>query len=183
MSTIFISHASADNALAVDLGARLRKQGHTCVFLDLDPEQGIVAGRSWERTLYRKLRACRVVVALCTDSYLQSQWCFAEIALARMEGKPIVALLAEPLAEGAKLPSIISETQFIDCAPIPRTAIAGCGAGWRIWTCWDRSATGTRGPRPISASAPITRSTRRCSSAARPRCGRGWNCSTGGRRG
>ncbi|TCS64586.1 WD40 repeat protein [Primorskyibacter sedentarius] len=119
MSTIFISHSSADNALAKQLEARLRQQNHTCVFLDLDPTKGIVAGRSWERTLYRKLRACRVVVAICTESYLQSHWCFAEIALARMEGKPIVALLADPLAPDAKLPSIITEKQFIDLRSNP----------------------------------------------------------------
>lgn len=119
MSTIFISHSSADNALAKQLEARLRQQNHVCVFLDLDPTQGIVAGRSWERTLYRKLRACRVVIAICTESYLQSHWCFAEIALARMEGKPIMALLADPLAPDAKLPSIITEKQFIDLRTNP----------------------------------------------------------------
>lgn len=119
MSTIFISHSSADSALAKQLEARLRQQNHVCVFLDLDPTKGIVAGRSWERTLYRKLRACRVVIAICTDSYLQSHWCFAEIALARMEGKPIMALLADPLAPDAKLPSIITEKQFIDLRANP----------------------------------------------------------------
>ncbi len=31
--------------------------------------------------------ACRAVIALLTDDYLDSRWCFAEVALARMEGK------------------------------------------------------------------------------------------------
>jgi WD40 repeat protein len=114
MSTIFISHSSEDNALAQELRRRLVLQGHNCVFLDFDPEQGIVAGQSWESTLYRKLRACRAVIALCTDHYLKSQWCFAEMALARMEGKHIVALLADPLSPNAKLPSILTEKQYID---------------------------------------------------------------------
>ncbi len=114
MSNLFISHSSSDNALASELGQRLAQQNHHSVFLDLDPEQGIVAGQSWEQTLYRKLRACRAVIVLCTDNYLRSQWCFAEIALARMEGKHIIALQADPLSEGAKLPSILTERQFID---------------------------------------------------------------------
>jgi hypothetical protein len=44
MSTIFISHSSADNALAVELLDWLKTQGYRSVFLDLDPEEGIEAG-------------------------------------------------------------------------------------------------------------------------------------------
>lgn len=73
-----------------------------------------MAGQSWERTLYRKIRACRAVIALCTDSYLSSHWCFAEIALARMEGKTIFGVKADPLTEGANLPSILTESQWVD---------------------------------------------------------------------
>src|SRR5688500_12315153 len=109
MSAIFISHSSRDAALAKALERRLAERRHHSVFLDLDPEKGIVGGQSWERTLYRKLRACRAVIALCTDDYLRSHWCFAEIALARMEGKPVIGLLAKPLAEGATLPGILLE--------------------------------------------------------------------------
>ena len=114
MSAIFISHSSRDNALAKALERRLAERHHHSVFLDLDPEKGIAGGQSWERTLYRKLRSCRAVVALCTDDYLRSHWCFAEIALARMEGKPVIGLLAPPLADGATLPAILTERQLID---------------------------------------------------------------------
>ena len=114
MSNLFISHSSHDNAAAKDLQARLAKQGHHSVFLDLDPAAGIQAGVSWERTLYTKLRACRAVVALCSDRYLASQWCFAEIALARMEGKQLFVLQIDPWSEQTKMPSILTEEQFID---------------------------------------------------------------------
>lgn len=114
MSTIFISHSSGDNDIARELQQRLERLGHTSIFLDLDPEKGIIAGVSWEQTLYRKLRACRAVIAVCTDNYLQSHWCFAEIALARMEGKYIFAVKVDPLSDSAKLPSILTEKQYID---------------------------------------------------------------------
>jgi hypothetical protein len=114
MSVIFISHSSTDGAIAAALKHRLQEQNHRSVFLDLDPEQGIVAGQSWERTLYRKLRACRAVVAVITEDYLRSHWCFAEIALARMERKPIFALKAMTVSSDAKLPSILTEDQYID---------------------------------------------------------------------
>jgi len=114
MSSIFISHSSRDGAIAQELERRLARQGHASVFLDLDPEKGIVGGQSWERTLYRKIRACRAVIALVTDDYVQSHWCFAEIALARMEGKHLFALKVDPLSADTKLPSILTEKQYID---------------------------------------------------------------------
>ena len=121
MSSIFISHSSRDNEIAQQLERRLALQNHHSVFLDLDPELGIVAGQSWEQTLYRKLRACRAVLALCTDSYLTSHWCFAEIALARMEGKQIFALIVDPFGPDSKLPSILKEKQYIDLRSDPET--------------------------------------------------------------
>ena len=114
MSNLFISHSSRDNAAAKELQARLEEQGHRSVFLDLDPEAGIQAGVSWERTLYTKLRACRAVVALCSETYLASQWCFAEVALARMEGKELFVLQIDPWSEETQMPSILTEEQFID---------------------------------------------------------------------
>jgi TIR domain len=114
MSAIFISHSSKGNVLAPAIERRLDHQHHHSVFLDLDPEKGIVGGQRWERTLYRKLRACRAVIALCTDDYLRSHWCFAEIALARMEGKPVIAIVTNPLDDGATMPGILTERQLID---------------------------------------------------------------------
>ena len=114
MSNLFISHSSHDAAAALELQARLAEQGHYSVFLDLDPHAGIQAGVSWERTLYTKLRACQAVVALCSDSYLASQWCFAEIALARMEGKEVFILQIDPWGAQTRMPSILTAEQFID---------------------------------------------------------------------
>lgn len=122
MSTIFISHSSRDNELALQVKNVLAERGHGSVFLDFDPESGIPAGQSWERLLYRKLRACPAVVALCTDHYLASRWCFAELALARMEGKRVLGILAHPLSPEAEIPSILSERQLLDWRASPEEA-------------------------------------------------------------
>ena len=132
MSAIFISHSSKDSGLARAIEARLRDREYHSVFLDLDPEKGIVGGQSWERTLYRKLRACRAVIALCTDDYLRSHWCFAEIALARMEGKPVIGLLTDPLDASTTLPSILTERQLIDLRPGEDEAYA------RLWRALEQ---------------------------------------------
>ncbi len=68
MSSIFLSHSSRDNAVADQVKARLKEWGHRSVFLDFDPEDGIPAGRDWERELYAKLRECRAVIVLCSHA-------------------------------------------------------------------------------------------------------------------
>jgi WD40 repeat protein len=52
MARIFISHSSANNAEAVALRDWLAGEGWDDVFLDLDPERGIVACERWERVAF-----------------------------------------------------------------------------------------------------------------------------------
>lgn len=93
MSTIFISHSSVDNALAVELLDWLKTQGYQSVFLDLDPDEGIEAGDHWEKVLYRELVSCSLVLALVTENWLASKWCFAEATHARSGRSMLYCLL------------------------------------------------------------------------------------------
>ncbi len=114
MSIFFISHSSKDNGAAVMLRERLVERQYESLFLDFDPADGIPVGQSWERTLYRKLQACDVVLVLFSDNHHASNWCFAEIALARMQGKHVVTLLIDPLTNLSSIPSILTEHQYLD---------------------------------------------------------------------
>ena len=114
MSTFFISHSSKDNSAAAMLRERLVERKYESLFLDFDPADGIPVGQSWERTLYRKLQACDVVLVLFSDNHHASNWCFAEIALARMQGKHVVTLLIDPLTDLSSIPSILTEHQYLD---------------------------------------------------------------------
>ena len=116
---LFISHSSRDSAAAKEVVRRLAEHGHRSVFLDLDPDVGIAAGDAWERAIYSKLRSCRAVVVLCSDHYLASHWCFAELALARMTGKHIFPMLVEGLSEAAVLPAMLLEQQCVDVRSDP----------------------------------------------------------------
>lgn len=131
MSDLFISHSSADAANAREVERQLAEHGHRSVFLDFDPERGIVAGQSWERTLYSRLRACRAVIALCSDTYLASQWCFAEVALARMNGKHVFTLLIDGLSEATVLPPMLTEQQCIDLRREPEVGFRRLWRGLR----------------------------------------------------
>lgn len=110
MSGIFISHSSRDNAAADDLAARLRAQGYQSLFLDFDPDDGIPAGRHWEREIYAQLRACSGVVVLCSAHSMASDWCFAEITHARALGKQLFPLIIED----CDVRSVLLDTQTTD---------------------------------------------------------------------
>jgi WD40 repeat protein len=89
MSLLFVSHSSEDDASASHVSSWLAEQGFQSLFLDFDPEQGIPAGRNWERELYARLRQADAVVFLDSPASQRSAWCFAELVLARAWGVPV----------------------------------------------------------------------------------------------
>jgi hypothetical protein len=91
MAWVFLSHASADHALAARVRAWLVADGHE-VFLDTDRRDGIPAGTAWKEHLYEQLRRASALVCVVTDAYIASQWCFAEVVAARVVGCPVVPL-------------------------------------------------------------------------------------------
>src|ERR687894_44541 len=110
MPALFISHSSHDRVATERVSSWLRRAGFTTVFVDVDPEQGIRAGRNWERELYAQLRRTEAVVFLATHAATASQWCFAELSLARSLGHPVFPLVVEP---GVRLP-LLADVQWID---------------------------------------------------------------------
>ncbi len=76
MRAIFISHGSKDARDAQDardMAVWLRQQGYESLFLDVDPEAGLVAGKDWEHQLYVRLRGCRAVIVLCSQHSMSSR--------------------------------------------------------------------------------------------------------------
>lgn len=122
MSAIFISHATPDCHLASALRRGLQERGFTSSFLAFDPAAGVEKGALWEEKLYAELDTCRVVLAICTQSFADSHWCFAEIARARAGRKRVI-----PLSDGAAhaIPSILSDTQACQWSP-------GSTQGWDV---------------------------------------------------
>jgi WD40 repeat protein len=96
--------------VASEVAERLQQRGYQSLFLDFDPADGIPAGRNWEREIYTRLRACRGVILLCSESSMASDWCFAEITHARALGKQLFPVKIAP----CELRPILKDTQVID---------------------------------------------------------------------
>jgi hypothetical protein len=116
VSRIFLSHSSVNNAEAVGLRDWLVEQGWDDVFLDLDPERGIVAGERWERALHEAASRCEAVLFLVSRVWLDSRWCQRELALADKLNKRLFAVLLESF-DPTEVPADLSKTwQIVDLA-------------------------------------------------------------------
>src|ERR671926_355120 len=110
MASVFVSHSSRDRAVTERVAARLRAAGLAALFVDFDPEQGIPAGRSWERELYAQLRRTDAVIFLASEASVASRWCFAELSLARSLRRPVFPVRLQP---GVALP-LLTDVQWTD---------------------------------------------------------------------
>jgi formylglycine-generating enzyme required for sulfatase activity len=117
VSRIFISHSSTDNAAAIALRDWLVGEGWDDLFLDLDPERGIVAGERWERALNDAARRCEAVLFLISKAWLGSRWCTNELHLARRLNKRLFGILIEEGLAIEDLPvDVTSKWQVINLA-------------------------------------------------------------------
>src|SRR3954469_15510439 len=110
MASVFVSHSSRDRAVTDRVVQRLRAAGFAALFVDFDPEQGIPAGRNWERELYAQLRKTDAVVFLGSEASVASSWCLLEVGLARSLGRPVFPLRLQP---GIGLP-LLADVQWTD---------------------------------------------------------------------
>jgi hypothetical protein len=100
VSRLFISHSSGNDDWALALQAWLIREGWSGeddIFLDLDPERGIVAGQRWARALEDAATRCEVVLFLVSEVWLASKWCGDEYQLASRLNKKLFALLIDDI--------------------------------------------------------------------------------------
>ncbi len=97
MARLFISHSSANNAAALALCKWLSEQGFEDVFLDIDPDRGLVAGQRWQEALKAAADRCEAVLFLVSPAWISSKWCLAEFLLAKTLHKRIFGLIVEPV--------------------------------------------------------------------------------------
>jgi hypothetical protein len=101
LSRLFISHSSKNKDSAIALKDWLVREGWSGpddIFLDLDPDRGIVAGQRWGRALEEAATRCEAVLFLISDQWLSSKWCSDEYQLANRLNKKLFALLLDDVA-------------------------------------------------------------------------------------
>jgi hypothetical protein len=77
VARLFISHSAANNAAAFALRDWLAGQGFDDVFLEIDPDRGVVVGERWQEAL-KAAHRCEAVPFLLSPAWLASPWCQAE---------------------------------------------------------------------------------------------------------
>jgi hypothetical protein len=117
MARLFISHSSRNNDKAIEVRDWLARNGWDDVFLDLDPERGIIAGQRWNDALQKAAQHCEIVLALISAEWLASPWCKAEIDAARLMGKKVIVALIG--VEKAQVPPDLNDEQWIDLTSDP----------------------------------------------------------------
>jgi WD40 repeat protein/tetratricopeptide (TPR) repeat protein len=117
MANIFISHSSRNSDRAIDVRNWLAANGWDDVFLDLDPERGIIAGQRWKEALQKAAHRCEVVLALVSPEWLASSWCKSEIDAARLMGKKVIVALIG--VDKSLVPLDLSDEQWIDLVNDP----------------------------------------------------------------
>jgi hypothetical protein len=68
------------------------------IFLDLDPDHGLVGGERWARALEDAATRCEVVLFLVSEDWLASKWCSDEYQLANKFNKKLFALLIDDVS-------------------------------------------------------------------------------------
>ena len=94
MRKIFISHSSKD-AEQAELVFGWLQQNNYEAFLDSDKDLGIVAGSDWSEQLRISLNECRILIAICSQNYRESDWCRYEVDVAYHRCLTIIPILID----------------------------------------------------------------------------------------
>jgi hypothetical protein len=114
MSRLFISHASANNAIALALGQWLESQGWSDYFLDVHVDRGIAPGERWMAALTGAVDRCEAVLFVVSKAWLTSDYCKAELYWAKGLGKRLFGLIVEPIDPNDLPAHMTAEWQVCD---------------------------------------------------------------------
>ena len=140
MAAVFISFASDECDQARALSGFLKERNVQSIFLDRDERDGIAPGATWQRELYREVRACEIMVVLWSKHYADSRWCFFERTLAATWGKRFLPVI---LDDTPLVPELASAYQAVPRSASDRwqrvvDGLERLAIGSRVAFPWDR---------------------------------------------
>jgi len=98
-----------------------------------------------DKSVYRYLRQCQALLIVLTPDWLASKWCFAEFALARMQGKAVFVAKTKPHQGGSVIPAL----QEVDLTTDRDAALAKLARGLKEQGLDPRDAFDWDPERPI----------------------------------
>ena len=121
MARIFISHASRNNAEAIEIRDWLVANGWDDLFLDLDRERGIVPGERWQEALLAASQRCELVLFLLSPHWVASKWCKQEFWIAKSQNKRLLGAVIAPMPSEDLPTEMTADWQLVDLTAEPRT--------------------------------------------------------------
>ena len=122
MTQVFISHSSKDDAEVDALADWLAAEGVGDLFVD---HRDIPPGASWDNELPRQAKLSEVFVLFVTQSWLNSEECYAEYRSAYYGGKAVVPIIVgDPVTGGsdeaaARFKTLAASVQGVQVATFP----------------------------------------------------------------
>ncbi|MGH3687572.1 MAG: TIR domain-containing protein [Pseudonocardiaceae bacterium] len=149
MAHVFISYATPDRLIADEVSSWLRAAGHE-PFLAHDLRDGIGVGEEWKQRLYRELREVDAVIGVVTSSFVASNWCSAEVAIADSRGCRLMPLRAE----ADVVHPLMQNLQYVDYQVDPQLARDRVLQAVRLLA--DGGGTWREGDNPFPGLEPFT---------------------------
>ncbi|GMF20149.1 unnamed protein product [Phytophthora fragariaefolia] len=113
---VMISYSHAHTPLARKIRDALERQRVT-TWIDTMGPTGITGGSVWRQEIARGIQSSALVLAVLTKDYPQSQWCMKELAFAKMQNIPVVAIQCEDMEISEELQVYLWTRQVIDFRP------------------------------------------------------------------
>lgn len=110
---VMISYCHSHSGLARKLRDSLEK-AHVTTWIDSMDPSGITGGSVWRQEIAKGIQSSALVLALLTQDYPASQWCMKELAFAKMQNVPVVAVQCEDMEITEELQVYLWTRQIID---------------------------------------------------------------------
>lgn len=110
---VMISYCHSHASLARKLRDALEK-AHVTTWIDSMDPSGITGGSIWRQEIAHGIQSSALVLAMLTEDYPASQWCMKELAFAKMQNVPVVAIQCEDMEITEELQVYLWTRQIVD---------------------------------------------------------------------
>jgi len=112
---LFISHSSADSAVAQSLRGAFEAAGYSCWMAPDD----IKGPKTWAEQILEAIEGCKVLVLVLSTVANASPHVSREVELAFAKGKPVLPVRVENVKPAGALQYLLALIQYVDAFPPP----------------------------------------------------------------